>query len=125
MRKAKPEDFKVEDFYFLKIKNMWKYFWSEHPAFWCICGYLFVEYFRPQSIYPAIDFLPWAQLFLVSAFVLSIIDPKSRTKLSLIHYLVILFSILIHLSFLVAYDISWSKRYRLKLVIDSYIDESR
>jgi O-antigen ligase len=113
MRKAKPEDFNVEDFYFLKIKNMWKYFWSEHPAFWCICGYLFFEYFRPQSIYPIIDFLPWAQLFLCGSFVLAVLDKKSKFSLSSMHYLVVFFAIQLIFSIFFAYDDSWSKKYFL------------
>ncbi|MFC3701603.1 O-antigen ligase family protein [Reinekea marina] len=108
MARTKPEDFKVEDFYFLKIKNMWRYFWSEHPAFWCICGYLFIEYFRPQSIYPAIDILPWAQLFLLGALGFSFLDKKSKIQWTQTHTWLVLFSLQIYISFIFAYNISIS-----------------
>jgi putative inorganic carbon (HCO3(-)) transporter len=109
MEKIKPEDFKVEDFYFLKIKTLWQFFWSEHPAFWCICGYLFIEYFRPQSIYPAIDILPWAQLFLIFSLMLSFIDKKSKLNWTITHTWLVLFSLQIYLSFVFAYDTEISK----------------
>lgn len=55
----------MEDFYALKFKAMWKHFKTEHFSFLMLCGYLIIEYVRPQSIIPAIDFLPWAQVFLL------------------------------------------------------------
>lgn len=36
-------------------------------AVWATFTYLFFEYVRPQTIYPAIDILPWAQIALLSA----------------------------------------------------------
>ncbi|MFQ3262053.1 O-antigen ligase family protein [Reinekea sp.] len=110
MAKAKPEDFKVEDFYFLKIKTMWRYFWSEHPAFWCACGFLFFEYFRPQTIYPAIDILPWSQLFILGALGLSILDKKSFFKINYPTVLIVLFFLQIELSRFFAYYPEWSSK---------------
>lgn len=104
MARAKTEDFKVEDFYFFKVKNMWRYFWTEHPAFWCVCAYLFVEYFRPQLLFPAIDILPWAQLFLVLSLGLSFIDRKSVFNLSGIFVLIVLLTFWILLSKTWAYN---------------------
>src|SRR5690625_2749265 len=57
----------MEAFYTLDVKGLWQYFKGEHFSFWMICGYLFVEYVRPQSILPWLDFLPWAQLFVLGA----------------------------------------------------------
>lgn len=107
----KNVQYTVEDFYFLKVGPLWRYFWSEHPAFWFICGYLFIEYFRPQSIYPAIDILPWAQFFLLGAMVFSILDKKSRLSWSWNHTCILLFTFQIHLSMVFAYNIDWSKEY--------------
>lgn len=107
-RNKKVEEFKVEDFYFLKVKAMWRYFWSEHPAFWCICAYLFVEYFRPQSIFPAIDFLPWAQLFLLLSIALSFLDKRSRFTFKSVHIWVLLLSAQIGIAILFASYPSWS-----------------
>lgn len=109
----KKVQYTVEDFYFLKVGPLWRYFWSEHPAFWFICGYLFIEYFRPQSIYPAIDILPWAQVFLLGALGASFFDKKSSFYWTWTHTWVILFTLQIYLSFLFAYDVSWSKFYAI------------
>lgn len=70
----------MDDFYALKFKPLWAYFKSESFAFWMICGYLFVEYVRPQSIYPAIDFLPWASVFLLGSAVGWMMDGKSGRR---------------------------------------------
>jgi O-antigen ligase len=68
----------MEDFYALKIRALWNHFKGESLAFWMICGYLFVEYVRPQSIYPAIDFLPWASVFLLGSALAWMADRKER-----------------------------------------------
>lgn len=95
---------------------MWSYFKGESLAFKSICAYMFVEYFRPQRIYTFLDFAPWAQMALILALVGIISDPKSRLKWSSQHTFVLLFTIAIHLSFLVAFDISYSKEYYIVFV---------
>ncbi|MFB4203323.1 hypothetical protein KBTX_04053 [wastewater metagenome] len=42
---------------------------GEGPAFALVCLYVFIEYVRPQSIYPAIDVLPYAQVSILAALV--------------------------------------------------------
>jgi len=68
----------MDDFYALKFRPMWEYFKKEHFSFWMICGYLVIEYLRPQSIFPALDFLPWAQVFLVGSLIGGVADRSSR-----------------------------------------------
>ncbi|MEP4739188.1 O-antigen ligase family protein [Saccharospirillum sp.] len=108
---GKKRSYTVEDFYFLKVKNLWHHFWSEHPAFWFICGYLFIEYFRPQSIYPVIDILPWAKLFLLGSIALSFVDKKSKGTWSSLHFWVFAFFIQLNISILFAYNSWWSDFY--------------
>lgn len=43
-----------------------------------IFGYLLIEYVRPQMIIPALDFLPWGQLFLLGALAGVFADPNKR-----------------------------------------------
>lgn len=74
MCSSKPE----KDLYSLGLKAMWQGFWQEHFCFWMLCAYLFVEYVRPQSIYPALDILPWASVFTAFAFVGAILDPSVK-----------------------------------------------
>ena len=95
-------DYKVEDFYAFKIKNMWGYFKSQHFSFWMICGYLFFEFVKPQGLFPSIDILPWAQLFLIGSFVGAFIDPSVKWVPSSANFLIISFSIMILISILFA-----------------------
>ena len=62
----------------LDVRDIWVGFWREHFAFWMICGYLFVEYVRPQSILPQIDVLPWGKLFLALAIIGAVLDRSVR-----------------------------------------------
>ena len=110
MRK-KQREIAVEEFYSLKIGRMWQYFKGESFAFWMICAYLGFEYVRPQSIIPAIDFLPWTQLTLIGAFLGCFTDRTVKWVSSPINILLILFLIVILLSSVFAYfpSISYAK----------------
>ncbi|WP_334013431.1 O-antigen ligase family protein [Alteromonas sp. S167] len=110
MRSKQSKGYMVENFWFLKLKPLWAYFKSESLAFKAISAYMFVEYFRPQSIFPIIDFLPWAQLFLCVALVSVFSDKKADMNWTRLHTVILLFAVSIHLSFLVAFDIDSSKR---------------
>lgn len=92
------EHAKVEDFYVFKFKTMWRYFKSEHFSFWMICCYLFLEFVRPQSLFPAIDILPWAQLCLIGALAGAIIDPSVKWVSSAANKWMFIFCFLILLS---------------------------
>jgi len=59
----------IEDFRSLRFAPIWREFSREHFSFWMICGYLVIEYVRPQSIIPALDILPWGKTFLVLSLV--------------------------------------------------------
>lgn len=75
-----------EQVFSLKFRSIWRYFKSESLAFWMICAYLFFEYFRPQSIYTSIDFLPWTKLIVIGAILGCFSDKTVRwVSLSLIH----------------------------------------
>lgn len=110
MRK-KANDITDEDFYSLKIGLIWQHFKSESFAFWMICAYLFFEYVRPQSIYPAIDVLPWTQLAVIGALLGCFLDKTVRWVSSSINVLLILFLIVILISSMYAYfpSVSYAK----------------
>jgi O-antigen ligase len=93
----------IQDFYKLDFGAMWRYFKSETVAFWMICAYLFLEYVRPQSIYPALDFLPWAQLAILGALVGCFLDKSVRWVSSSINVLLIFFFLVILASSFFAY----------------------
>lgn len=88
----------VEDFYFFKFGAMWRYCKTQHYSFWMICGYLFFEFVRPQALLPAIDILPWAQLFLLGALAGAMMDPTVKWVSSFANKLIISFFIAIIIS---------------------------
>lgn len=99
----------MEDFYALRVGAIWKHFKSEHFSFWMICAYLFVEYVRPQSILPWLDFLPWAKLFILGALAGWLADRNKKWVSSPINKWMVLFFLCILLSSWQAYrpDISY------------------
>ncbi len=68
----------MQDFFALRLGRIWTYFVGEHFSFWAICGYLVIEYVRPQSIVPALAVLPWGALFLLLALVGLLVDKQRR-----------------------------------------------
>lgn len=68
----------AEEFYVFRVKNMWNFFRKEHFSFWMICCYLAFEMIRPQALFPSIDFLPWAQIFIMLSAIGAFIDPKVK-----------------------------------------------
>lgn len=99
----KRREVSLQDFYQLKIGAMWRYFTTETLAFWMICAYFFLEYVRPQSIYPALSFLPWTQLAVLGAFIGCFNDKSVKWVSSSINVWLILFFIAILLSSAFAY----------------------
>lgn len=94
----------------LKLKSLASAMKQEHFSFWAACGYLLVEYVRPQSILPSIDVLPWGQLFVLLAIGSWVFDARQRWVRDPTNKWMILFLFTIVLASLTAYwpDLSWS-----------------
>lgn len=107
--RAKPAEIPIEDFYSIKLRSYWAQFKREHFSFWMICGYLFFEYVRPQSIYPSIDFLPWAQVFLLGSLVGLLMDKNRRLVFDIAHVWMVLFLLVVILASVTARypDYAW------------------
>lgn len=80
--------------------NDFKHFFTRCKAqdfpFYCLSGYIVFEYLRPHTIYPALDFLPWAQLFIVMG--VGTLIAKGRLKFQFSHFILSLFVIVSILS---------------------------
>lgn len=63
--------------YRLHIGELWRAFWSQEPAFWLLCLYVFIEYVRPQSMYPVLDVLPWGMLTLALVLGARMLQPRA------------------------------------------------
>ena len=51
----------------LKLRSFIRDFRAETAALWFLCFYIFIEYLRPQDMYPVIDILPWGQLAIIAS----------------------------------------------------------
>lgn len=74
---------------FKDLKFFIKECWQQDLAFYCAAAYLVFEYLRPHTIFPALDFLPWAQLSLMIGLV-ALIQGKNL-KFQLTHFYLLLF----------------------------------
>lgn len=101
----------MQDFLSLKVGVIWRSFWQEHFAFIAICGYVFFEYVRPQSIVPAIDILPWSQLFILLAAGGIFLDKEKRSQGSALSALFVVYFFCVLWSIANAYKVSESWRF--------------
>ncbi len=96
----------IEDYYAIKIRSIWRGLKTESAAFWWVCIYFFFEYIRPQSIYTAIDFLPWTQTALVFACITAFSDKTIKQVKDPANTLFIIFYSLVFLSAALAFNTS-------------------
>ena len=93
----------IEDYYSINVRSIWAGLKQESAAFWWLCIYVFIEYVRPQSIYPVIDIIPWAQVTLLLAIVTAYVDKSVVWVRSSVNGLFIFFFIAVFLSVLFAF----------------------
>lgn len=60
------------------LKDIWRSLRHEHTAFMVTCIYLIFEYNKPQSIYPALDIIPWGKTLLLLAMFLAFSDKTAK-----------------------------------------------
>ncbi len=94
----------IEDFYFLRISYMWRWVKTQHFAFWAVCCYIFFEYSRPQAIFPSIDILPWAQVFILVSIIGAFLDPTVHWVRNPVNFALHLLAVLILASSLTAFN---------------------
>lgn len=58
----------------LEFGSWRRFIFKQSAAFWLTCAYLFFEYVRPQSIYTAIDVLPWTQVTIIAALLALLLE---------------------------------------------------
>ena len=113
MRRKKQgnESIAITDLYTLKLKVLWQALRQEHISLWLLCFYFFFEYVRPQTLYPVLDVLPWAQLFLISSVISAIADPEVKWISNIENKLFLLFIVVVVLSGFFAFKPSVSLKY--------------
>lgn len=102
----------INDIYALKIKALWNGLKQEHASFWFLCIYFMFEYVRPQSLYPAIDILPWPSLFMLLTLIAAFADKTVKWQSHTLNKWLALFCLIVVVSGLNSYypKISWENR---------------
>jgi O-antigen ligase len=62
----------------LHFRAIWREFLAQPALFKVACAYTFFEYVRPQTIYPAADFIPWTMILILLGCAMTVLD-RHRT----------------------------------------------
>ena len=90
---------------------LWRQFKKEHFAFKMACLYLILEYVRPQSIHPVLNFLPWDKIVIGLAVLALPFDPGRHRVRDATNIWMSLFGavIIVASTFAMFPSISWSR----------------
>jgi probable O-glycosylation ligase (exosortase A-associated) len=110
----------MNELYAVKAGSIWATLKGERASFWLICFYLFLEYVRPQSVYPEIDILPYAFISVVLAFVAYVLEAEHQSVKNVENKLIVLFLVAILVSSVLAYSPSDSYA-NLKLFLTWFV----
>ena len=101
----------ITDFYAIRIRRIWYGLKQESVAFWFLCGCIFFEYVRPQTLYPAIDILPYGQILLLLACITAITNRDIKWVKNPGNVLFVIFYIVVVLASVLAFkpSLSFSK----------------
>lgn len=99
----------IDGYYALSVRAILRGLKQETAVFWWLCIYFFFEYVRPQSVYPAIDFLPWAQATLAITCITFFFDKTIKRVGDPANVMFVSFYVLVFLSILTAFnpDAAW------------------
>ena len=111
-KNLKQADISINDLYAVKIRSIWLAVKQEHISFWALTIYFFFEYVRPQSIYPGLAIVPWAQIALLVAIFGAISDRTVKWVPNTENKIFAVFIIIVVLSSLFAFKpiVSWNAR---------------
>jgi O-antigen ligase len=110
--KSKSPEPSIADFYAIRPGALWSGLKKEHVCFWALCAYFFFEYVRPQSIYPVIDVIPWAQTAMLFTLGAVFYDRSVKWVGNVENKLFVVFAFIIILSSFLAFKpvLSWNNR---------------
>lgn len=111
-RFIKKEPIDINEFYSVNINALWRGLKQQHVSLWMLCIYFFFEYVRPQTLYPVIDILPWAQVFLILSLVTAFFDKTVCWVSHPLNKLLVTFSLVVILSGIFAFSPAASWDYR-------------
>jgi putative inorganic carbon (HCO3(-)) transporter len=88
----------------LKFRSFVEKFRAESAALWLLCLYIFMEYIRPQGMYPVLDVLPWGQLAILSCVVSVFITGNRPNGFGAMDKMFVAISVLVILSGIFAWN---------------------
>lgn len=99
----------MHDLHAMRLSAIIKSYFAEHASFWFLSIYYFFEYVRPQTLYRAIDILPWSSIFMALAIVFAFTDKSVNWVSNSCNKLFYAFIFVIIISSLLSYHpkISW------------------
>lgn len=76
----KTAKYSIFDLYELKFRAYVETFKIESLSFKLVCICLFLEYVRPQSLYPALSIIPWSQIAILATIATLITNRENRKR---------------------------------------------
>lgn len=95
----------------MRLGTLWTSLKRQPFSAWAVFAYLFFEYVRPQSIYPALDIVPWAQIALVAATVSILGQAASVRRWTILDTGMVIFTVVLLASCVMATYPEWSWEY--------------
>lgn len=96
--KKESANIEITDLYALKFSALWAALKSENLSLLMLCLYFLFEYVRPQALYPALDILPWGELFLLASVAFGFMDKTAIWVGNIQNTWFIVFTVIIILS---------------------------
>lgn len=88
----------MNNLYSIKFREIYAYIKTQDKLFWLICLYLFFEYVRPQTLYPALDILPYQKIILIFSLYLFFIRSNKYLARNIENVFLLLFFVVMVIS---------------------------
>ncbi len=88
----------------MRPRALWAALRSQPLSVWLVYIFVFLEYVRPQSIYPALGILPFSQITLLLAAGLALTQEHGKRRWTVIDTGMLAYSIIVALSLAFAFD---------------------
>jgi len=101
----------IQDCYELRVGRIVGYLAKEKLSFWILLVYFIFEYLRPQSMYPAIDIIPWGKVIIIALSAVFFLEGNTFNVKNVENRFLIIYFIIVILSSMGAISSteSWSK----------------
>ena len=90
--------------YRVNVRAIWRYLRTQPASFWLVNFYLFLEYVRPQAVWPVLDVIPWAQITLIVTTAALLLEGKIPSFKTAAGGFLLFFSLVVVASLLTAYS---------------------